>query len=212
MFAESSGFCVTRHSHPAWKVVLSFDGLVEVVANGHRPISASGIIVPPQFPHTCTVSSAYVTLLLDPWELVASALPIRIEKSQTRRIIAALGHLDSPVDLAAACAEIPVRRDPALEPRVAHAIREMTLPGNTTLVSAIATEVGLSPPRLRALVHSSVGIALPRLRQWARLRAAVLHLPSQSAAAAAAAAGFADQAHFTRTARSLLGRTPSEIR
>nr|WTB28771.1 hypothetical protein OG781_03725 [Streptomyces sp. NBC_00830] len=49
------------------------------------------------------------------------------------------------------------------------------------------------------------------LRQWARLRVAVAELPRESAAAAAAFAGFADQANFTRTARRLLGRTPSSI-
>ncbi|MER5541074.1 helix-turn-helix domain-containing protein [Streptomyces sp. NPDC002589] len=45
----------------------------------------------------------------------------------------------------------------------------------------------------------------------ARLRVAVADLPRESAASAAAVAGFADQAHFTRTARSLLGRTPASI-
>ncbi|WP_145881993.1 helix-turn-helix domain-containing protein [Streptomyces sp. BK340] len=74
-----------------------------------------------------------------------------------------------------------------------------------------SADVGLSPPRLRALVHASVGVPLARLRQWARLRVAVAELPRESAASAAAVAGFADQAHFTRTARSLLGRTPASI-
>ncbi|WP_435855468.1 hypothetical protein [Streptomyces malaysiensis] len=56
-----------------------------------------------------------------------------------------------------------------------------------------------------------MGIPLPRLRLWAMLRSAMTELPAESAAAAAAFAGFADQAHLTRTARTLAGRIPSEI-
>ncbi|MEV2272631.1 helix-turn-helix domain-containing protein [Nonomuraea africana] len=68
-----------------------------------------------------------------------------------------------------------------------------------------------SPPPLRRL-RAEVGIPLVRLRQWARLRSAIAHLSGHHVAQAAAAAGFADQAHLTRTARGLLGRTPSSIR
>jgi AraC-like DNA-binding protein len=75
----------------------------------------------------------------------------------------------------------------------------------------IAAEVGLSPPRLRALVAREVGVPLVRLHAWARLRTAVAALPGAPGAHAAAAAGFADQAHFARTARRLLGRFPSTL-
>ncbi|MET9343102.1 helix-turn-helix domain-containing protein [Nonomuraea sp. NPDC003804] len=78
-------------------------------------------------------------------------------------------------------------------------------------IHAIAAEVGLSVPRLRALVRASVGIPLVRLRQWARLRAAVAQLACSSVASAAATAGFADQAHLARTARAMLGRTPVSL-
>ncbi|MFD0385646.1 helix-turn-helix domain-containing protein [Streptomyces stramineus] len=79
-------------------------------------------------------------------------------------------------------------------------------------ITAIADEVGLSAPRLRALVRQDVGIALIRLRRWGRLATAIAELPESTAALAAATAGFADQAHFTRTARDLIGRTPASLR
>jgi AraC-like DNA-binding protein len=211
MFAESGGFSVTRHRHPAWKIVLAFGGCVEVVMDGNHTIAAPGMVVPPQLTHTCAGSTAYVALFLDPSEHPPRRLPTRLDENRIGRLTAALGRLDGDVDLAAARVEVSAGWDATLEPRVAHAIREITRAGSTCTVSEIAAEVGLSPPRLRALVRSAVGIPLPRLRQWARLRAAVTGLPGESAAAAAATAGFADQAHLTRTARSLLGRTPSEI-
>jgi AraC-like DNA-binding protein len=211
LFVESGGFRVTRHQHPAWKIVLALGGWVEADIGGGRTVAAPGMVVPPQLAHTCAVSSAYVALLLDPWGLPPGRLPTRLDERQTARMVAAIGRLDGEVDLAAARAEISAGWDVRLEPRVAHAIREVTRAGSIVTVAALAAEMGLSPSRLRTLVRDTVGIPLPRLRQWARLRAAVTELPGESAAAVAAAAGFADQAHLTRTARSLLGRTPSEI-
>ncbi|MFB9431776.1 helix-turn-helix domain-containing protein [Streptoalloteichus tenebrarius] len=72
--------------------------------------------------------------------------------------------------------------------------------------------MALSPPRLRALVREAAGAPLSRLRQWQRLRTAVRVLPHGSTADAATTAGFADQAHLTRTARRLAGRTPGSLR
>ncbi|MFJ5031068.1 helix-turn-helix domain-containing protein [Streptomyces sp. NPDC088560] len=69
-----------------------------------------------------------------------------------------------------------------------------------------------SAARLRALVRRDVGIALAGLRRWGRLRAAIAGLPAGPAALAAATAGFADQAHLTRTARDFIGRTPASLR
>jgi methylphosphotriester-DNA--protein-cysteine methyltransferase len=46
---------------------------------------------------------------------------------------------------------------------------------------------------------------------WQRLRAAILSLPAKPIALAAIDAGFADQAHLTRTAVRLLGQTPGDL-
>jgi AraC-like DNA-binding protein len=77
-------------------------------------------------------------------------------------------------------------------------------------LEALAIEVGISPSRLRALAHDDIGVPLTQLRLWSRLGRAIALMPYGSAAAASAA-GFADQAHFTRTARRFLGRTPGEL-
>ncbi|MFC9977484.1 helix-turn-helix domain-containing protein [Spirillospora sp. NPDC127200] len=212
LFAETRAFSVTRHCHPAWKVVLPVGGHVEVGTGVSRTVAAHGVIVPPQLPHTCAASSSYVALFLDPWALRPAPGPTRLDESAARRMLAALGHGDIPgpeADLAAARAEL-VRLTGAgvpLDPRVACAVQESA----RDHIGTIAADVGLSPPRLRALVRASVGVPLVRLRQWTRLRTAMAALPDGSVAAAAASAGFADQAHLTRTARALLGRAPVSI-
>jgi AraC-like DNA-binding protein len=216
LFGETCAFSVTRHCHPAWKVVLPIGGHVEVGADGGRTIAAAGVIVPPQLAHTCAATSSYAALFIDPWLLRPEPGLTRLDKATARRIRAALGPSGIPAtgaDLAAAKAELIDLTGAGypLDPRVAHAVRESTRADPHVDIGAIAADVGLSPPRMRALVRASVGIPLVRLRQWSRLRAAIAGLPGESVAAAAASAGFADQAHLARTARNLLGRAPASI-
>lgn len=202
MFAESDAFRVTEHRHPAWKIVLPLGGRVAV--NG--TVADGGAVVPPQLTHACDVTSGYIALFLDPWELAPGAS--FLGHAAAGRVMAALGPSH---DLAAARAELVRVRgggEPP-EPRVARAVRALT---DADQIGTLAAGLSISAPRLRSLVRTQVGIPLARLRQWTRLRAALAELPANgTAAATAAAAGFADQAHFTRTARALLGRTPSEV-
>ncbi|TDC27609.1 AraC family transcriptional regulator [Streptomyces sp. 8K308] len=174
------------------------------------------MIVSPQLAHTCAASSSYAALFVDPWTLRPGLGLTRLDRAATRRILAALGPAGLPgtgADLAAAKAELTdlAGGGYSLDPRAAHAVRESTRADPRAHIGAIAADVGLSPPRMRALVRTSVGIPLVRLRQWSRLRAAIADLPGESVAAAAASAGFSDQAHLARTARNLLGRSPASI-
>jgi AraC-like DNA-binding protein len=216
LFAETRAYNVTRHCHPAWKVVLPIGGHVSVGTSAGRTITAAGVIVPPQLAHTCAASSSYAALFVDPWMLRPGLGLTPLDQAETQRILAALGpggFPDTGADLAAAGAEVTglTGAGHSLDPRVAHAVRESIRADPRARIGAIAADVGLSPPRMRALVRASVGIPLVRLRQWARLRAAIADLPEESVAAAAASAGFADQAHLARTARNLLGRAPASI-
>ncbi|WP_190062928.1 helix-turn-helix domain-containing protein [Streptomyces griseocarneus] len=218
LFAESGAFGVSRHLHPAWKVVLPIGGHAHIGRDGRRPLAAPGLIVPPQLAHACLTTSSYAALFIDPW-LVHSGLGlVRLDARAVRRLLAALGPtgVNSPgaaPDLSAFYDELIALTGaaPLLDARVAHAARATMRPGPGASLHAIAAEVGLSPSRLRALVRESVGIPLARLRQWGRLRGAIAELPGASVAAAAAAAGFADQAHLTRTSRTLIGRTPASL-
>ncbi|MFE0071472.1 helix-turn-helix transcriptional regulator [Nonomuraea sp. NPDC059023] len=77
---------------------------------------------------------------------------------------------------------------------------------------ALAAEVGLSPQRLRALARRELGMPLSRWRIWVRLRrAAEAMRAGQSPADAAITGGFADQAHFTRRLREMMGLTPAAV-
>ncbi|NBE56448.1 helix-turn-helix domain-containing protein [Streptomyces boluensis] len=212
LFAESEAFTVGRHRHPAWKVVLPATGHAILTQDGHPPLTAPGLLVPPQLTHACTTTSAYAALFIDPWSLTGAGRgPVRLELPAVRRLLAALGPLGQP-DLTAAHTELLAltgRPVPILDARVAHALRELTRPAPLT---ELATEVGLSPPRLRTLVREQIGIPLARLRQWSRLREAIATFPGTTLATAAATADFTDQPHLTRTTHTMLGRTPGSLR
>lgn len=203
VFAESGAAAVTRHRHPAWKVVLPVGGQATV-----GTLCAAGMLVPPQLAHTCATSSPFVAVFLDPWRVRRGLGLTRLEQPTVRRLLHALG---AELDLAAVSQELAAITGPApaIDPRVAHALDHC---GQATRLDTLAAEVDVSPPRLRALVHATVGIPLMRLRQWQRLRTAVAALPGGPIATVAAAAGFADQAHLTRSARRLIGRTPASLR
>ncbi|OIK06461.1 hypothetical protein BIV23_08445 [Streptomyces monashensis] len=219
MFAESRPFRVSEHRLPAWKAVLPIGGHAELLQPGQRMVAAPGLIVPPQLSHAYAATSPYVALFIDSWLLPSGPGPTRLEAGEVRRLLAALDAAGSEgpgthVDLAAGYTELrAVAGHPApLDPRVAHAVHMCTLCDPDIPVASIADEVRLSAPRLRALVRQEVGIPLARLRRWGRLRTAIADLPTGAVALAAAAAGFADQAHLTRTARDFIGRTPASLR
>lgn len=219
MFAESRPFRVAHHRLPAWKAVLPIGGHAQLIEPGRPTVTAPGLIVPPQLAHVCAATSPYIALFIDPWQLPSRPGPIPLDAGEVRRLLDALGATDADdpgpcVDLAAGYAELRARagRSTPLDPRVAHALHLCTVGDPDMPLRRVADEVGLSAPRLRALVQRDVGISLARLRRWGRLRTAVADLADSTAALAAATAGFADQAHLARTARDFIGRTPASLR
>ncbi|WP_232832252.1 helix-turn-helix domain-containing protein [Nocardiopsis sp. FIRDI 009] len=216
LFADSGAATVTGHRHPVVKVVLTLGGgWVTARVPGRPPLRAPGLLVPHQVPHECETPSPYVALFLEPWAVREVAGPLPLDAPTVARLLSASGitsldSVDGPVDLDSVRLEVErlVGRGRGVDPRVALVLSRLAEPGD---LDARAVEVGLSGPRLRALAREELGVPLARLRLWARLRAAVADLADHRVARAAADAGFADQAHLTRTARSLLGRTPSSL-
>jgi AraC-like DNA-binding protein len=82
----------------------------------------------------------------------------------------------------------------------------------TPLLDDVARHVGLSARQLRRSFADEIGMPYRRYVLWRRLRCALLAVrDGADLTTAAAAAGFADSAHFSRTFRRTFGLTPSEV-
>jgi AraC-like DNA-binding protein len=213
--ADSTG---PERARPEWTILLSPAGHVEWwigrCPGGHAP----GVIFPPQF--VCRVSCVgpHSAVLIDPWYQGlgpgrSRAVPLDLTTVEyLARRWSTVGADDLDERARETVSQLRQRNllppAVAVDPRVAAAVRDL---GATDGVARTAAVVGLSPSRLRALVRDLTGTSPARLRMWRRLRTAMLGLVDKPIALAAADAGFADQAHLTRTATRLIGQTPGDL-
>jgi len=215
---DPAGSAGPERARPEWTVLLSPAGHVEWWSGRRSGGRASGVIFPPQFSCQASCTAGHITVFIDPWYLdlgpgFGTAVPLDLA---TVAYLAGRWSTVGADDLDERGRETVtyLRRrnllppEVAIDPRVAAAVRDLDL---TDGVARAAAGVGLSPSRLRALVHDLTGTSPVRLRMWRRLRTAMLCLVDKPIALAAVDAGFADQAHLTRTATRLIGQTPGDL-
>ncbi|WP_439541589.1 helix-turn-helix domain-containing protein [Hyphomicrobium sp.] len=99
----------------------------------------------------------------------------------------------------------------AMDPRIAHALSDLEVEtGLDATAQCAATRVGLSSSRFQHLFADEVGVPFRRFRVWQRLRRAIGEIiDGSNFTDAAHAAGFADQAHFSRAFRQAFGASAS---
>ncbi|HEX2842960.1 MAG TPA: helix-turn-helix domain-containing protein [Hyphomicrobium sp.] len=99
----------------------------------------------------------------------------------------------------------------AMDPRVSHVVAALARNDRDTSSAAVAArDVGLSSSRFQHLFAQDVGVPFRRFRVWQRLRSAIGEIVAGSSFTDAAhAAGFADQAHFSRAFRRTFGAPAS---
>ncbi len=210
----------SRAVHHATKVIVPVDGARITVATGTSSIHTDlPVVVAPGVSNVAACDGPTTTFFFDPVafegrlrHLVEGVEPIDGRKGQALIALAAAAGPPSALHAEAAAflrplAGPPVRLDRRVR-RTLEALREGRRVGG-----ALARDVGLSDRRLRHLFRAQVGLSMQRASLWYRLvRAYGALLEGQPAAAAAAAAGFADQAHFARTSRTFGGQPPSYVR
>ncbi|WP_285500534.1 helix-turn-helix domain-containing protein [Actinokineospora sp. NBRC 105648] len=174
--------------------------MVDDAGTLHRAVA---LVVPPMARHRLLATAGLRTFFVEPHCAFADQLRERCGAGVT--VAADLGGLDED-DVRRATA----RPSSELDPRLLAAMD--TRVDQRVSMPALAAGVGLSPQRLRALAREQLGMPLGRWQVWQRLgRAAAALRAGESLAGAAIAGGFADQAHFTRQLREMMGLTPSAV-
>lgn len=78
-------------------------------------------------------------------------------------------------------------------------------------LTAVASDVHISPSRLRHLFVEETGLTFRSFVLWQRLQRVFAMMTAASMTDAAHAAGFSDAAHMTRTFRRMLGIAPTSL-
>jgi AraC-like DNA-binding protein len=191
----------TVHRHAAFQVVIGVHGEVAMDDEHGGRFSDAALIVPPMVGHRLHPARALRVFFVEPHCAFADRL----------RQVSGGGITPAPGMKALREEDVAGGRlSGELDGRLLDAMR--VLADERISMTALAARVGLSPQRLRALAREELGMPLARWRVWRRLaRSAEALREGRTLSGAAVAGGFADQAHFTREMRRMMGLTPSEV-
>ena len=212
------GQVIKVHANPGWTIVISRAGDITWEADQRPTLHAAGVVFPPHVTHGVKSVAGHVSVFIDPWHLQLGpghrrAIPLDLPTADHVRVLWPLGDAGDPDERARETVAHLRRQDllprrVAIDPRVAAALPNLEV---ADCLDQVAASVRLSPSRFRALVREQTGAPPAQWRIWRRLWAAILDLPAKPIALAAVDAGFADQAHLTRTATRLVGQTPGDL-
>jgi len=217
------GGAADRHRHHAVQLVWALDGALTVTLDAPRRRRAA--LIPANVAHGFDATGARIALLLvDPHGARGVALDRRARTDPGGEVGDALAPVGVPAsamtpaeatrwcDAATAALDAPPAR-PALSSTSRRAIAyvEAALDGTPRLTEA-ARRLGVSPSRLTHVFSREVGIPFRRFVLWTRLQRAVAAVRGGAdLTTAAAAAGFSDSAHLSRTCRAMFGLSPSQL-
>ncbi len=199
------------HAHAALQVVASADGLTLVDEDGteHR---GRGWVVRSGLRHRLLPTSSLTLVLIEPQSRLATGLMQRLSEAPISQLPEDLAELLSSAPMREAVQTLEqqvLERAQPVDPRLLEALAFLDQQSADDAVAAAAAHCGLSPSRLRALSQQQFGVPFSKLLLWKKVRRAFFAMGRGSSLADAAyEAGFADQAHLTRTMADVIGLTP----
>lgn len=205
------------HAHPAVQVAVAWDAALTVELPD-RTLTGPSVIVPGGVRHRLDTSARQVAVVfVDHVSAAGRALEERARREAGAEAAppplprAPSGAADVARFAAEALGALPAPRP--LSPPVAAALAYVdgALGARPTLTAAAAA-AHLSPSRLTHVFTPEVGLPFKRYVSWRRLRRVVEEVAGGATLTwAAAAAGFSDSAHLSRTFRRSFGLPPSAL-
>lgn len=215
---------VDHHAHHAVQLTVGLDAPVQVRLGEAATISTRAVIVGSGVPHEFAATGDVAMLYADPSSVTGSQLerlatlrPPHLHQGQPdlppaeaakSRPATYLEQLIAGLGIAEAAGEVVSARIADVLAYVEDRIRAT---GSASLGDA-ARQVALSPSRLTQVFTREVGIPFRRYALWFRLVVAIETVSrGDDLTRAAAAAGFSDSAHLSRTFRANFGLPPSAL-
>jgi len=231
LFIGRAGFA-ELHESPAIKVCISDEDAFGITSNGlEDAIEYSAAVIPAGIQHSIDGRGVQMAMILvAPEGDLGQRLSHVIAGNEIRSIDSSIvsiiqdsffqpnvqlefinDHISRSIELIANA--VANGEGNSIDPRVLRSI-EWIRAGRESgiLVKDIAAEVDLSEGRFSHLFSENVRVPVRRYLLWLRLRDA-LHMlaTAENLTEAAHSAGFADSAHLSRTFRSALGITPTNL-
>ncbi len=200
------------HAHAALQVVVSSDGLTLVDAEASE-YCGRGWVVHSGARHRLLPASALTLVLIEPQSRLATGLLQRLPEVPIAPLPDDLAELllsSMPIhEVVQTLQRGVLERSAPIDSRLLKALAFLDQHAAHDAVAAASEHCGLSPSRLRALAQNQFGVPLSKLLLWKKVRRAFFAMGRGSSLADAAyEAGFADQAHLTRTMADVIGLTP----
>lgn len=206
----------SKHVHAAVQVVVGSQSPVAITTPEGR-VQGRALMIRSGVWHALEPATDLLLVLLEPDApeavFLSDAAPEGAVVSLPNRLaslIDASVECDRCLDrLSAAASGWPT---PSIDPRLKIALDALRSPEGSQPIARAAARAGISPARLRALATRDLRRPLTEWVAWRKAERAVAAIRDGATLAAAAAdAGFADQAHMAHAIRRLLGITPGTV-
>ncbi len=206
------------HRFPAFALLVGHHDPVLVHTGDGATIDAPAVLVPPMVDHQIGECGPVTVVFAQAYSPMRSVLaaglgtgtvaPIdletlpEVEWADAQSVADALHAIDPPATGGPGVAVSPV---------ILKVIERLAADPAAVSLRELAEAAGVSPSWLRQLARRELGLPLSAWVPWRKMELAAAALADGcSIAEAAQRGGFADQAHFTRTIRRLLGVAPTE--
>jgi AraC-like DNA-binding protein len=201
------------HAHATLQITLAHQDDVAIADAADNLVSGRALMVLPRVAHALSSNEAVTLILIEPQTSLARSL---LDAAGTHEIAALPAEIAAQIDLHAplpACLDHVSKTLPTpartLDARLQKAIEHLQDQSEDNSLAAAATACGISESRLRTLAVEQLHVPLSKWVTWRKIRRGCQALANGSDLAdAALAGGFADQAHFTRTMKQVIGITP----
>ncbi len=211
------------HAHWAHQCIVRLDQPFTIIS-GETQLQANAIFVPAGIEHRL-IATRHLSLFFDPTSTLANALCEHLKDAQSIQALPpriadffqTLLHSESSIqNLYQDCLgffkhhRVIKKRDPRL-PLILQTIRQ-EVGTSYSKRKELAQQIALSDSRFSHWFREQTGMPLRSYRKWLRLIVALeMILNGSSAINAAHAAGFSDQAHFSRSFLAMFGVSPQSL-